>query len=752
MAGTRISSPARLGDEFEAPPPMRRGRLRIPYAFRADLPNEGNAAKWAARGLVAVAIVFNLWTLRAEVLPVAYRSDSAEHLAMVEWASARIEAGHLPFDGWFPSLQLGSAQFHHYQSLPHILTGLLGTVFGSAWSFSVVLYLLLAFWPLAVFWSVRLLGWDSWAAGLAAAMSPLLVSTPGYGFETGSYIWRGWGIWSQLWGMWLLPFAWALTWRALARKGSFALAALAIALTVACHYLTGYLAFLSVGVLVLVKPSEFRRRVVRGFLVVAGAVAAASWVIVPILLDQKWIVQDEYAVGTFYHDSYGARRVLGWLFTGQLFDGTRLPVISMFVLTGAGVCVARWRSDERARVPLVLFALSLLLFFGRPTLGPLLNLVPGGHELFLHRYIMGVHLAGIALAGIGAAWVGRVLFEAARASVPSLRESRVLVGALTIVLLAMLAPAFVERYSYTAQDHQWIQKQRASDATDGGDYTALVNLAQSFGPGRIYSGLRGAWGANYEIGFVPAFAYLVLDGTDSVGFTLRTASLSALIETRFDENDLSQYDMLNVRYLIYPANRQPAVPATRLAQQGRHVLWRVNTSGYVQLVDVVPPPVVADRTNIGRQMESFLGSGLAGRGEYEAVAWAGAPAAPPTVAGAEAPSSSPGAVLKETVDLNDGRVTALVRADRPVAVLLKSSFDPRWQVTVDGVSVETQMFAPSFVGREVSAGVHAVTFTYAPFPRYDLLFTFGILSLLALQLGPAWWRRARASRLGRRTQ
>lgn len=751
MADTRVSSPARLGDQFEAGPPKRRWRLRIPDA-RTKLPNEGNPAKWAARCLVAVAIVFNLWTLRAEVLPVAYRNDSAVHLTMAEWASTRIEAGHLPFDGWFPSLQLGSAQFHHYQSLPHILTGLLGMVFGPAWTFSIVLYLLLAFWPLAVFWSVRLLGWGSWAAGLAAAMSPLLVSTPSYGFETGSYIWRGWGMWSQLWGMWLLPFAWALTSRALARKGSLALAALAIALTVACHYLTGYLAFLSVGVLVLVKPSEFRRRVVRGLLVVAGAVAAASWVIVPILLDQKWIVQDEYAVGTIYHDSYGARRVLGWLFTGQLFDGTRLPVISMFVLTGAGVCVARWRSDERARVPLVLFALSLLLFFGRPTLGPLLDLLPGSHELFLHRYIIGVHLAGIALAGIGAAWLGRVLFEAARATVLSRRESRVLVGALTIVLLAVLSPAFVERHSYTAQDPRWIEKQRASDATDGRDYAALVNLAHSYGSGRIYSGLRSNWGVNYEVGSVPAFANLVVDGIDSIGFTLRTASLSTPVEARFNENDPSQYDMLNVPYLIYPANRQPAVPATRLAQQGRHVLWRVDTSGYIQLVDVVPPPIVADRTNIGRQMESFLGSGLAGRGEYQAVAWAGAPAAPPTVAGAKAPSGSPGAVLEETIDLNDGRVTALVRADRPVALLLKSSFDPRWRATVDGVSVETQMFAPSFVGREVSAGVHAVTFRYAPFPRYDLLFTFGILSLLALQLGPAWSRRSRAARLRRRTQ
>jgi hypothetical protein len=751
MADTRVSSPAGLGDQFEAGPPKRRRRLRIPDAFRTELPKEGNAAKWAARGLVAVAIVFNLLTLRAEVLPVAYPNDSAVHLTMAEWATARIEAGHLPFDGWFPTLQLGSAHFHHYQSLPHILTGLLSTVFGPTWTFSVVLYLLLAFWPLAVFCSVRLLGWGSWPAGLAAVVSPLLVSTPSYGYETGSYIWRGWGMWSQLWGMWLLPFAWALTWRALARKGSLALAALAIALTLACHYLTGYLAFLSVGVLVLVKPSEFRRRVVRGLLVVAGAVAAASWVIVPILLDQKWIVQDEYSVGTFYYNSYGARRVLGWLFTGQLFDGTRLPVISMFVLTGAGVCLARWRSDERARVPLVLFALSLLLFFGRPTLGPLLNLLPGSHELFLHRYIMGVHLAGIVLAGIGAAWLGRVLFEAARASVLSRREPRVLVGALMVVLLAMLAPAFVERHSYTAQGAQWIEKQRASDATDGRDYAALVDLAQSLGPGRIYSGLRSNWGASYDVGSVPAYANLVLDGADSIGFTLRTASLSTPIEARFNENDPSQYDMLDVRYLIYPADRQPAVPATRLAQQGRHVLWRVDTSGYVQLVDVVPPPAVADRTNIGRQMESFLGSGLAGRGEYEAVAWAGAPAAPPTVAGAEAPSGSPGAVLNETVDLSDGRVTALVRADRPVAVLLKSSFDPRWQVTVDGVSVDPQMFAPSFVGREVSAGVHAVTFMYAPFPRYDLLFTFGILSLLALQLGPAWWRRARAPRHRRRT-
>ena len=41
---------------------------------------------------------------------------------------------------------------------------------------------------------------------------------PGYGFEWLSYLYAGLGVWSQLWGMWLLPIALGLTWRAVDRN------------------------------------------------------------------------------------------------------------------------------------------------------------------------------------------------------------------------------------------------------------------------------------------------------------------------------------------------------------------------------------------------------------------------------------------------------------------------------------------------------------------------------------------------------
>src|SRR5207253_2014687 len=101
-----------------------------------------------------------------------------------------------------------------------------------------------------------------------------------------------------------------------------------------------------------------------------------------------------YYTGTIFNDSYGARKVLLWLFSGQLFDSGRLPVVSALVAAGIVVCIARWRHDLRARALLGAFTLSLFLFFGRPTWGRLLDLLPGMKDVQIHRFVMGVHLAG----------------------------------------------------------------------------------------------------------------------------------------------------------------------------------------------------------------------------------------------------------------------------------------------------------------------------------------------------------------------
>jgi hypothetical protein len=93
-------------------------------------------------------------------------------------------------------------------------------------------------------------------------------------------------------------------------------------------------------------------------------------------------------------------------------------------------------------------------------------------------------------------------------------------------------------------------------------------------------------------------------------------------------------------------------------------------------------------------------------------------------------------VIGEDVDLRDGRAIATIVAERPAMVMLKASFDPRWQVTVDGVAVEPQMIAPSFVGREVRPGRHTVGFVYEPFPRYDVMLLIGLLTLIGLAVVP----------------
>ena len=122
--------------------------------------------------LVGVAVGFSLWTLRAELFDVWFLNDAGIHRSMVGWAAQRFRDGHLPFDGWYPHLSLGASRFHHYQSLPHILTGTATAGLGGG-TFRWSLYLLLCTWPIAVYCGGRLFDLEPWAAGVAAEVSPL---------------------------------------------------------------------------------------------------------------------------------------------------------------------------------------------------------------------------------------------------------------------------------------------------------------------------------------------------------------------------------------------------------------------------------------------------------------------------------------------------------------------------------------------------------------------------------------------------
>jgi hypothetical protein len=706
---------------------------------RVQLPRLWQRAPWL---FVAGACIFGLLTLSGELATVQPINDEAMHFEMVRWAVQQMHQGNVvPLDGWFPYLSLGNAQFSHYQSLPHLLTAYISLVFGSDSTERWAGYLLFALFPISVYAGSRLLGWSNWVAGGAALVSPLLVSVTGYGYESFSYTWLGNGLWSQEWGMYLLPLAWGLSWRAVhgTGRGKYALAALVVGLTIAMHFLTGYFALLSIGVFVIVVWRGLLPRIGRAALVFGGAALVAAWVVVPLITDSAYFNLSQFNQNTFWLNSWGAPQALAWIFTGKMFDSGRFPIVSLLVALGTIVCVIRARKDVRARALLGLMALSLVLFSGRPTFGLVLNLLPGNGDLFLSRYMMGVQLAGLILAGVGLAWAGERVVTLVRNWRPSIRMVPLVAGLMGAAVLLTL-PGWFDRAAYAANDAASVALQVDSDQTDGAALDVLINDIQARGGGRTYAGLPGNWGASYQIGQVPVYQYLADKSVDEVGFLLRTASLVDDNEAYFNQADPAQYQLYNVRYILMPSDMRPPVPATILASSGRHRLWLVATTGYLQVVDTAGI-VEANRADMAIQMQPYLSSPAFRQGALATVAYDGAAAATPTLPIGATPNVQAGTSTDVLVQAEDGMFAGTVTANRTAAVVLKATFDPRWRVTVDGRAASPYMVVPGFVAVTVGPGSHSVVFQYIAYSHYPLLLGIGALTLLMLALGPWLWRR-----------
>ena len=121
---------------------------------------------------------------------------------------------------------------------------------------------------------------------------------------------RGSGTWAQLWGMWALPFAWGLSWRAGSKGRTIALAAFVLGITVCLHLLIGYLAMLSLGVWVLLAPSDFLRRAGRAALVGIGGARDVGLDAGSAPHRREMDDPGRVLRGTFYYDSFGARKIL----------------------------------------------------------------------------------------------------------------------------------------------------------------------------------------------------------------------------------------------------------------------------------------------------------------------------------------------------------------------------------------------------------------------------------------------------------
>jgi hypothetical protein len=652
-------------------------------------------------------------------------------------------------------LGLGSPQFLHYQSLPSMITGLFGTFIDPNTAFRWSMYLLVALWPLAIYWAARVFGLGRWTAGAAALVSPLLQSTAGIGYEDMAYIWRGYGVWTQLWASWTLPLAWAFTFRALDARNSVRRSVLPavffIMLTVGLHFETGYLAFVAVVVFPFLVPSDIRRRLLRAVLVGAAAVLASAWVIVPLLAQSHWAAKNQILEGTGLENGYGARQILDWLVRGQMFDRNHwIAVITIFGAVGIAVCIVRWRTFVAGRALVAMFVVTTLITFGRTTWKGLYAVLPGSSDIFIRRFEMGMHLSGIFLAGIGLVFVGRLLVEWATKLLPDeqrrrLRQpmGRVLVSALCIVgAVVALIPAWTSMDTYNGGNATNVALQASYDASEGPALDSLLAYVRDHPRGRVYAGQPTNWGNQFLIGDVPVYKYLESKDIDEVGYTLRTASLMTDPEYFFDDTNPGDYPLFGIGYLVTPATMSPPVPAEQVRCESDFCLWALPEPGYFHVYDTTGV-LTASRANVGTASQLILDSPALSHQKDETVAFNGGAASPPTAPEGTSISGSPGHVVVEHANLAEGNASAVVRTNRRAAVVLSASYDPGWTVTVNGHPEPTVMVAPALVGVDVGPGVHTVTFSYGGYGRYTLLFLLALLVFVALAVGPTLWRRYR---------
>ena len=376
--------------------------------------------------------------------------------------------------------------------------------------------------------------------------------------------------------------------------------------------------------------------------------------------------------------------MLSWLFTGNLYDNGRWPVVTILLAVGLGVSIARWRSFAAGRALVVIWVVTLLMTFGRTTFGSLYAIVPGSSDIFIRRFEMAVQLSGILLAAVGTVFLGQLVLRAVTSLFPPDRRDwatqpggRGIVAGLSIVgLFVVLAPVWSTMDTYDGHNATNIAFQADADATQAPQLDRLLDYVQAHPRGRVYAGSPTNWGQYFTVGYVPVFKYLEGKDIDEVGYTLRTASLMTDPEYSFDERNPGDYPLFGIGYIITPSSMASPVPAEKVRCSGNYCLWALPTPGYIHVYDTTGT-LTATRADVGTQSTPLLHSPLLNKQRDLTVAFNGDPAATPTAPDQAALRGSPGHVVAEHADLKNGTARAVVRTNRRSTVVLERVVRPR---------------------------------------------------------------------------
>ena len=672
-------------------------------------------------------------------------NDNVYHFTLVERMVQAIDRGENPLDCWSPEWTLGFPVLRIYQPLAHLLVVLVYFAFGKTISLMTVFvwvrFLSQVLLPLSFFAAARLMGLPRLSAAAAAILAPMVSTNFLYGIEYGSYTWAGSGLFPQAVGSHFLLLSLGLAFRAIRRGRQIVLAGAVLGLTFLAHLIYGYMGAISVCLLAAMPDARIPRWTRFRRVVVVGAVALllSAFQLAPLLLDGSNINHSRWEA-VWKWNSFGAGDVLTKLFTGELLDHGRLPVLTLLAFAGAALWIWSWRKRKPEFVKnlpeahafiLLGAAFWTLVFFGRDFWGPLLSLIGVSADMQLHRVIGGAQIFLVLLAAIALAILWREL------------SRRWSVVAAVLVTAILLTPMVRDRAVNLSNNATWGRKNLQAYAEEKKDLEATIADAKTRG-GRAYSGLAASWGGRFKIGDVPFYAFFSEANVPAVAFLYHSMALTSDIMVRFDEQNPAHYLLFNIQTVVAPATTDLIVPPflNQIGQHGRFRVFSGLGGSYFEVVDALQT-VKTTKNNFYDINDRWLQSNWVIKRIHLLLDWNGdAPAWIPRIAPEDALPQMPllrfpGDVTSE--QRNGETYQAEVDARRLCYALLKMTWHPNWKAYVDGKPVKTAMLSPGFIGVPLTPGHHRVVCRYEPEKWKSALAIAGFLGVILLLVGPASW-------------
>jgi len=565
--------------------------------------------KYVIYGLLLLIILFNLYLYRGEFKVLTDPNDNTFHFALIDGAKnvwKGIFSGKLSLiyllDSWNERWAEGFSLSLFYSHLPEAAISLLSFLvpISTFKLFVIVRTLLLVLLPVSFFLGARILGFSS-GFGLIFAFFSQAIFTDGlYGLDSPSFLWRGWGLFTQLLAVFFLPLAFAYGIDYLKNKKSLSKALIFNFLLAQAHFGIFYLLLFAYPVFWIFslipegpiskngnkRPSVQDSAPLRtwGFtfdqsfevgkrllIFLSFTLISLAYFIFPFFLTSQY---RNFSLWDpiWKFNSWGLNQIIIWLTNGDLFDFNRFPFLTIFII--GGLFWGLVSTNKLNRYLVVTFGLYFILFLGRDILGPLINLIPGMSEYHIHRVIVMVQFIGLMIAS---GWLLDLI--------QLLIKQKNLVLMTLVISLGLYSIYLIEKpiINYVKDNDAWIERSNIDYQKNINDYKAIINSLKKLPPARVYAGRPGNWGRDFKIGDTQIYMALSQDGFPTIGFLPQSWSPNSDAEQFFDEENPKHYNLYNVGYLVLPIEKKPPKFAKLIIKKGKFSLYKIDSEGWFTL-------------------------------------------------------------------------------------------------------------------------------------------------------------------------